>query len=51
MARRPEEASSALESIERIGRNAQEELRVVLGLLREEGCTTPSCPPHHSWST
>jgi len=37
MARRPEAASSALESIEMIGRTAQQELRVVLGLLREEG--------------
>jgi signal transduction histidine kinase len=37
MARRPEAASGALESIEMIGRTAQEELRVVLGLLREEG--------------
>ncbi len=37
MARRPEEAGGALESIEVIGRTAQEELRVVLGLLREEG--------------
>jgi signal transduction histidine kinase len=37
MARRPEEASGALESIEAIGRTAQEELRVVLGLLREDG--------------
>jgi signal transduction histidine kinase len=36
MAKRPEEACSALESIEMIGRTAQEELRV-LGLLREEG--------------
>ncbi len=36
MARRPEEASTALESIEAIGRTAQDELRVVLGLLREE---------------
>ncbi len=35
-AKRPEEASTALESIETIGRTAQEELRVVLGLLREE---------------
>jgi signal transduction histidine kinase len=35
-AKRPEEASSALESIEMIGRTAQDELRVVLGLLREE---------------
>jgi signal transduction histidine kinase len=37
VARRPEEASGALESIEVIGRTAQDELRVVLGLLREEG--------------
>jgi signal transduction histidine kinase len=35
-AKRPEEASKALESIETIGRMAHEELRVVLGLLREE---------------
>jgi signal transduction histidine kinase len=35
MAKRPEEASSALESIETIGRTAQDELRVVLGLLRD----------------
>jgi signal transduction histidine kinase len=34
--KRPEEASAALESIETIGRTAQDELRVVLGLLREE---------------
>jgi signal transduction histidine kinase len=37
MAKRPEEAGSALESIEVIGRTAQDELRVVLGLLREDG--------------
>ncbi|HEY6788391.1 MAG TPA: histidine kinase [Trebonia sp.] len=37
MARDPEEAGSALESIEAIGRRAQDELRVVLGLLRSEG--------------
>lgn len=35
MAKRPEEASTALESIESIGRTAQDELRVVLGLLRD----------------
>jgi len=35
-AKRPEEASAALESIEMIGRTAQDELRVVLGLLRDE---------------
>jgi signal transduction histidine kinase len=34
--RRPEQANAALESIETIGRTAQDELRVVLGLLREE---------------
>jgi signal transduction histidine kinase len=34
--KRPEEASAALESIETIGRTAQDELRVVLGLLRDE---------------
>jgi signal transduction histidine kinase len=33
--KRPEEANAALESIETIGRTAQEELRVVLGLLRD----------------
>lgn len=37
MARQPQEAASALESIEAIGRTAQEELRVVLGLLRDDG--------------
>jgi signal transduction histidine kinase len=36
MEKRPEEASTALESIETIGRSAQDELRVVLALLREE---------------
>jgi signal transduction histidine kinase len=36
MAKRPEEAGTALESIELIGRTAQDELRVVLGLLRDE---------------
>src|SRR6202034_3278607 len=45
MARRPEEASTALESIETIGRTAQEELRVVLGLLREEENRTASLTP------
>jgi signal transduction histidine kinase len=43
--RRPEEASSALESIETIGRTAQDELRVVLGLLRDgEAGTAPLAP-------
>jgi signal transduction histidine kinase len=45
MSRRPEEASDALESIERIGRTAQEELRVVLGLLRTDGITAPELSP------
>jgi signal transduction histidine kinase len=36
MAKRPEEAAGALESIEATGRTAQDELRVVLGLLRDE---------------
>ena len=36
MTNRPAEAGSALESIEKIGRTAQEELGVVLGLLRDE---------------
>jgi signal transduction histidine kinase len=36
MGRRPEEARNALESIETIGRTAQEELRAVLGLLRDD---------------
>jgi signal transduction histidine kinase len=45
MARRPEEAGSALESIEAIGRTAQDELRVVLGLLREEGIGAAELAP------
>jgi signal transduction histidine kinase len=44
MARRPEEASAALESIEMIGRTAQDELRVVLGLLREEDVAAALAP-------
>ena len=44
-AKRPEEASSALGSIETIGRTAQDELRVVLGLLRDgEAGTAPLAP-------
>jgi signal transduction histidine kinase len=43
--KRPEEASSALESIETIGRTAQEELRVVLGLLRDEENRTAALAP------
>jgi signal transduction histidine kinase len=44
MAKRPEEAVCALESIEAIGRTAQEELRVVLDLLREEGTSAELSP-------
>ncbi len=36
MAKRPEKTARALELIEEIGRTAQDELRVVLGLLRDE---------------
>jgi signal transduction histidine kinase len=45
MAKRPEEAVAALETIESIGRTAQEELRVVLGLLREEGISAAELGP------
>jgi signal transduction histidine kinase len=45
MARRPEEASDALKSIEEIGRTAQEELRIVLDLLREEGVSAAELSP------
>jgi signal transduction histidine kinase len=45
MERRPQEASDALESIERIGRTAQEELRIVLDLLREEGVSASELSP------
>jgi signal transduction histidine kinase len=45
MAQRPEEARAALESIETIGRTAQDELRVVLGLLRDEDVETDSLAP------
>jgi signal transduction histidine kinase len=45
MAKRPEQASAALESIETIGRTAQEELRVVLGLLRDEENGTAALAP------
>ena len=45
MAKRPQEASTALESIENIGRTAQEELRVVLGLLRDEENRTAALAP------
>ena len=43
--KRPQEAAAALESIETIGRVAQDELRVVLGLLRDgEAGTAPLAP-------
>jgi len=43
--KRPEEASLALESIETMGRTAQDELRVVLGLLRDgEDGAAPLAP-------
>jgi signal transduction histidine kinase len=43
--KRPQEASAALESIEMISRTAQDELRVVLGLLRDgEAGTAPLAP-------
>ena len=37
MAKRPEQAATALESIETAGRSAQDELQVVLALLHDEG--------------
>jgi len=45
MARWPEEASDALASIESIGRTAQDELRVVLGLLRDEQAEAAALTP------
>jgi signal transduction histidine kinase len=45
MAKRPEEARTALESIETIGRTAQDELRVVLGLLRDEETEAAALAP------
>ena len=45
MAKRPEEAGTALESIEMIGRTAQDELRVVLGLLRDEDAGAAALAP------
>ncbi|HEY2306149.1 MAG TPA: histidine kinase [Streptosporangiaceae bacterium] len=45
MAKRPEEAATALESIEMIGRTAQDELRVVLGLLRDEDAGAAALAP------
>jgi signal transduction histidine kinase len=45
MGKRPEEAGAALESIEMIGRTAQDELRVVLGLLRDEEAGAAALAP------
>ncbi len=45
MVKRPEEAGTALESIEMIGRTAQDELRVVLGLLRDEDAGDAALAP------
>ncbi len=45
MAKHPEEGSTALESIEMIGRTAQDELRVVLGLLRDEESDAAALTP------
>lgn len=45
MEKRAAEAAGALESIEAIGRTAQDELRVVLGLLRDEGIAEAELSP------
>jgi signal transduction histidine kinase len=45
MGKRPEQAGIALESIEMIGRTAQDELRVVLGLLRDEDAGAAALAP------
>lgn len=45
MAQRPHEAEHALESIAEIGRTAQDELQVVLGLLRDEDPNAESLSP------
>lgn len=45
MERQPEKAAAALESIEAVGRTAQDELRVVLALLRDEERATPALAP------
>jgi signal transduction histidine kinase len=41
----PAQATTALESIETIGRTAQDELHAVLGLLRDEENATPALAP------
>jgi signal transduction histidine kinase len=45
MAKHPEQAAAALESIEATGRSAQDELRAVLGLLRDDGTGTAELGP------
>ncbi len=45
MARQPEQAAAALESIEATGRTAQDELRVVLGLLRDDDSKAAALGP------
>ena len=45
MAKHPEQAAAALESIEATGRSAQDELRAVLGLLRDDGPGTAELGP------
>jgi hypothetical protein len=45
MAKHPEQAAAALESIEATGRSAQDELRAVVGLLRDEGTGTAELRP------
>jgi signal transduction histidine kinase len=45
MAKNPEQAASALESIESIGRTSQDELRAVLGLLRAEEVSPAALDP------
>ena len=45
MTKRPEAAGTALETIETVGRTAQEELQVVLGLLRDEDYGTAALTP------
>ena len=45
MAKHPEQAAAALESIEATGRSARDELRAVGGLLRDEGTGTAELRP------
>jgi signal transduction histidine kinase len=45
MDKRPEQASTALEAIEMIGRTAQDELGVVLGLLRDDEVRAAALAP------